>query len=134
MRAPVNLVALLHGPDQRGLVARASGWIFARQGNILHADQHRDEDGGVFFQRIEWQPAPATKLADELMSHAYAHLFGIRQTGLRSGIGNTPRWVESIESMSHPSRSTQGTGRGRQTERLSLTGFGVEPSQRAPLV
>jgi UDP-glucuronate 4-epimerase len=25
----------------------------------------------------------ATKLADELMSHAYAHLFGIRQTGLR---------------------------------------------------
>ena len=25
----------------------------------------------------------ATKLADELMGHAYAHLFGIRQTGLR---------------------------------------------------
>ena len=25
----------------------------------------------------------ATKLADELMSHAYAHLFGIPQTGLR---------------------------------------------------
>ncbi len=25
----------------------------------------------------------ATKRADELMSHAYAHLFGIRQTGLR---------------------------------------------------
>lgn len=56
----LTLVALLHGPDQRGLVARASGWIFERGGNILHADQHRDEDEGVFFQRIEWSPASAT--------------------------------------------------------------------------
>ena len=37
-----TLIALLHGPDQPGLVARVSGWIFARGGNILHADQHRD--------------------------------------------------------------------------------------------
>jgi len=57
--SPLTLVALLHGPDQRGLVARASGWIFQRGGNILHADQHRDEDEGVFFQRIEWIPASA---------------------------------------------------------------------------
>jgi formyltetrahydrofolate deformylase len=52
-----TLVALLHGPDQPGLVARVSGWIFARGGNILHADQHRDMEAGVFFQRIEWVPA-----------------------------------------------------------------------------
>jgi formyltetrahydrofolate deformylase len=58
--APRSLVALLHGPDQRGLVARAAGWIFERGGNILHADQHRDEEAGVFFQRIEWRPAPGT--------------------------------------------------------------------------
>ncbi|WP_438481082.1 formyltetrahydrofolate deformylase [Oleiharenicola lentus] len=58
MSAPVTtLIALLHGPDQRGLVARASGWIFERGGNILHADQHRDEVTGVFFQRLEWIPA-----------------------------------------------------------------------------
>ena len=56
MAAPVTLVALLHGPDQRGLVARASGWIFARGGNIIHADQHRDETAGVFFQRVEFDP------------------------------------------------------------------------------
>ncbi|MBI2517481.1 MAG: formyltetrahydrofolate deformylase [Opitutae bacterium] len=71
--SPVTLVALLHGPDQRGLVARASGWIFARGGNILHADQHRDEDEGVFFQRIEWQPAAGTKpAAEEKAFLAYA--------------------------------------------------------------
>jgi len=52
--AALTLVALLHGPDQPGLVARVSGWIFERGGNILHADQHRDMEAGVFFQRVEW--------------------------------------------------------------------------------
>lgn len=53
---PHSLIALLHGPDRPGLVARTAGWIFERGGNILHADQHRDADEGVFFQRIEWLP------------------------------------------------------------------------------
>ena len=53
---PATLVALLHGPDQPGLVARVSGWIFEHGGNILHADQHRDMEAGVFFQRVEWVP------------------------------------------------------------------------------
>ena len=52
-----RLVALLHGPDQPGLVARTANWIFERGGNILHADQHRDDEAGVFFQRIEWNPS-----------------------------------------------------------------------------
>lgn len=59
-----TLVALLHGPDQPGLVARVSGWIFARGGNILHADQHRDMEAGVFFQRIEWVPTGSAGVAE----------------------------------------------------------------------
>jgi formyltetrahydrofolate deformylase len=58
--APATLIALLHGPDQPGLVARVAGWIFERGGNILHADQHRDTQAGVFFQRVEWEPAFAS--------------------------------------------------------------------------
>lgn len=54
---PTTLIALLHGPDQPGLVARVAGWIFERGGNILHADQHRDREAGVFFQRVEWEPS-----------------------------------------------------------------------------
>src|SRR6266498_3495097 len=54
-----TLIALLHGPDQPGLVARVSGWIFARGGNILHADQHRDMEAGIFFQRIARVPLGA---------------------------------------------------------------------------
>jgi formyltetrahydrofolate deformylase len=70
---PATLVALLHGPDQPGLVARVSGWIFERGGNILHADQHRDMEAGVFFQRVEWVPptgADSGAMAEEFAAFA----------------------------------------------------------------
>ena len=54
-----TITALISGPDQAGLVAKMSGWIFDRGGNIIHADQHRDMEAEVFFQRIEWTPAPS---------------------------------------------------------------------------
>jgi len=78
MTSPVpTLVALLHGPDQRGLVARVSGWIFERGGNILHADQHRDMEAGVFFQRVEWVPANGNASADTAAFHAFAASLGM---------------------------------------------------------
>ena len=49
-----TFVALLHGPDRPGIVSEIAGFIRREGGNILHADQHRDDDEGVFFQRLEW--------------------------------------------------------------------------------
>src|ERR1700712_4872685 len=72
MTPSATLVALLHGPDQPGLVARVSGWIFERGGNILHADQHRDMEAGIFFQRIEWVPAAAAVDQEEQAFASFA--------------------------------------------------------------
>jgi formyltetrahydrofolate deformylase len=77
MSIPATLVALLHGPDQPGLVAKTSGWIYARQGNILHADQHRDMEGGEFFQRIEWVPAGGDPAAAAAELKAFAASLGM---------------------------------------------------------
>ena len=52
-----SIISLLHGPDQPGIVAKVSGWIHERGGNVLHADQHLDRQENVFFQRVEWDPA-----------------------------------------------------------------------------
>lgn len=76
--ASPTLVALLHGPDQPGLVARVAGWIFERGGNILHADQHRDMEAGIFFQRIEWMPADGAASADTEAFHAFAASIGMQ--------------------------------------------------------
>ena len=52
-----TIIALLYGPDQPGLVAKASSWIFDRGSNIDHADQHKDPEANIFFQRVEWVPS-----------------------------------------------------------------------------
>ena len=58
MKRPKDtIIALLHGPDKRGLVARVSGWIFERGGKIIDSDQHYDRVEEIFFQRIEWAPS-----------------------------------------------------------------------------
>jgi formyltetrahydrofolate deformylase len=75
--ASVTLVALLHGPDRPGLVANTSGWIFKNGGNILHADQHRDTELGVFFQRIEWSAQAATSAADRTQFQKFAETLGM---------------------------------------------------------
>lgn len=62
MKAP-TIIALLHGPDQPGLVSRVSSWIFLRGSNIHHADQHKDLEANIFFQRVEW--APSGKIEEE---------------------------------------------------------------------
>lgn len=48
---------LISCPDQRGLVAAVTQFIFQHNGNILHLDQHVDQEAGVFFMRVEWDLA-----------------------------------------------------------------------------
>jgi formyltetrahydrofolate deformylase len=50
-------VLLLSCPDQKGIVAAVSDFLYREQGNIIHADQHTDREEGVFLQRVEWQLA-----------------------------------------------------------------------------
>ncbi len=62
-RAITNLLAmasptatlLLSCRDQPGLVAAVAAFIYERDGNIVHADQHTDQEEGVFLQRVEWE-------------------------------------------------------------------------------
>jgi formyltetrahydrofolate deformylase len=53
-----SAVLLIDCPDRRGLVARVSSLLYGQGANILHADQHRDEDLGLFFMRVEWALEP----------------------------------------------------------------------------
>ncbi len=99
--SPLTLVALLHGPDQRGLVARASGWIFQRGGNILHADQHRDEDESVFFQRIEWVPPGGAKPAAEEKAFLAFARDELRMNAVVTDSARRPRVVLFVSKADH---------------------------------
>jgi formyltetrahydrofolate deformylase len=45
---------LLTCPDQKGLVASISNFLFKQNANILHADQHQDAENDLFLMRVEW--------------------------------------------------------------------------------
>jgi formyltetrahydrofolate deformylase len=49
-----SAVLLIDCPDRRGLIARVSSLLYEQGANILHADQHSDEQLGLFFMRVEF--------------------------------------------------------------------------------
>jgi formyltetrahydrofolate deformylase len=54
---PDSAILLIHCPDSKGIVATISSFLYDRGANILHADQHQDNDLGLFFMRVEWDLA-----------------------------------------------------------------------------
>ncbi len=47
-----NAILLVSCPDKRGITATITQFVYEHNGNILHADQHIDDQ--TFFMRIEW--------------------------------------------------------------------------------
>jgi formyltetrahydrofolate deformylase len=70
---------LVSCPDQKGLVAGISSFIYENGGNILHADQHTDLQAGMFLARMEWElngfQIPRESIAERFQ--AIAHKFGL---------------------------------------------------------
>jgi formyltetrahydrofolate deformylase len=55
---PRNTATLLIDcPDRKGLVAAIAEFLYSHGANILHADQHQDNDLALFFMRVEWEMA-----------------------------------------------------------------------------
>ncbi len=48
-------VLLISCPDQKGLVAAVSEFVYKNGGNIVHAEQHVDREENIFFHRVEWE-------------------------------------------------------------------------------
>jgi formyltetrahydrofolate deformylase len=68
MPGEVTAVLLLSCPDQRGLVASVSDFIFRNGGNILDFDHHTDLEEGLFLLRATWDvdgfQVPRGEIAD----------------------------------------------------------------------
>jgi formyltetrahydrofolate deformylase len=46
---------LISCPDQKGITAEVTQFVYRFGGNILDADQHTDKQENVFFMRISWE-------------------------------------------------------------------------------
>ena len=63
-----HAILLISCPDRKGLVARISDFVFKNQGNILHADEHIDDEVGLFLMRVEWDLAGFNLARDAIHS------------------------------------------------------------------
>src|SRR5579863_652903 len=49
-------ILLISCPDRKGEVATIADFVFRHGGNIVHADEHGDEESGLFLMRVEFDP------------------------------------------------------------------------------
>lgn len=49
-----HAILLISCPDQKGITATVTSYVFEHGGNIVDASQHIDEQSNTFFMRIEW--------------------------------------------------------------------------------
>jgi formyltetrahydrofolate deformylase len=76
------MILTLSCPDQPGIVARVSGFLFERGANILDAQQYDDPETGRFFMRVVFDPADqaleALRLGFEPLAHVCAMDWSLR--------------------------------------------------------
>src|SRR5579885_3167168 len=64
-----SAILLVSCPDAKGEVATIADFVYRHGGNILHADEHADEESGLFLMRVEFDPKDFDFDLDEFAKH-----------------------------------------------------------------
>jgi formyltetrahydrofolate deformylase len=51
-----SAILLISCPDRKGEVATIADFVYRHGGNILHADEHADQESGLFLMRVVFDP------------------------------------------------------------------------------
>ena len=69
-----SAILLVSCPDAKGEVATIADFVYRHGGNILHADEHADEESGLFLMRVEFDPKDFDiDLADKALADFSRH-------------------------------------------------------------
>jgi formyltetrahydrofolate deformylase len=75
-----SAILLISCPDQKGEVATIADFVYRHGGNILHADEHADEESGLFLMRVEFDPKDFDiELADKDLADFTKHFSPIAE-------------------------------------------------------
>ncbi|MFA7117972.1 MAG: formyltetrahydrofolate deformylase [Sphaerochaetaceae bacterium] len=48
-----RIIILIQSPDKRGILAKVTSWFYEQGFNVLHCQQHTDNNEQIFFMRLE---------------------------------------------------------------------------------
>ena len=75
-----SAILLISCPDSKGEVATIADFVYRHNGNILHADEHADEESGLFLMRVEFDPKDFDiDLADKALADFSRHFAPIAE-------------------------------------------------------
>ena len=84
---------MVSSEDRTGIVASLSDMVFRFGGNILDADQHSDEDTGMFFMRISWSLEDFTLDQDGIEDSLRALSKGYKKMNWKLWYNETPQRI-----------------------------------------
>jgi formyltetrahydrofolate deformylase len=96
-----SAILLISCPDRKGEVAAIADFVYRHNGNILHADEHGDEESGLFLMRVEFDPKDLDiPLADfgkhfSAVAEAFAMTWRLAQSSSR------PRMIVFVSKYDH---------------------------------
>lgn len=92
----------MYCPDQAGIVAKITEFLYQNNGNVIYLDQHVDRQEKVFFMRIEWElekfAIPREKIA-EYFGTLIAQRYNLTWNIFFSS--QAPRMAIFVSKMSH---------------------------------
>ena len=98
----MTAIILIHCPDQPGIVARVTEFIYSNKGNIISLEQHVDHSVDRFFMRLKWDldhfMIPKEKIRDyfqTLIATPYQMTFDLYFSEAK------PRMAIFVSKMSH---------------------------------
>jgi formyltetrahydrofolate deformylase len=101
-----SAILLVSCPDAKGEVATIADFVYRHGGNILHADEHADEESGLFLMRVEFDPKDFDiDLADKNLADFAKHFSPIaekfRMTWRLAQSSHRPRMIVFVSKYDH---------------------------------
>lgn len=95
-------ILLMHCPDQTGLVAAVTDFLYKNNGNIISLDQYVDRQAMRFFMRVEWELG-GFAIPEEKIDDYFGTLIG-QKFGMEWQLhfsAQRPRMAIFVSKMSH---------------------------------
>jgi formyltetrahydrofolate deformylase len=101
-----SAILLVSCPDAKGEVATIADFVYRHGGNILHADEHADEESGLFLMRVEFDPKDFDiDLSEEHLSGFSKHFSPIaekfKMTWRLAHSSRRPRMIVLVSKYDH---------------------------------
>jgi formyltetrahydrofolate deformylase len=96
-----SAILLISCPDRKGEVATIADFVYRHNGNILHADEHADEESGLFLMRVEFDPAEFDISLDDFGKHFAPIAETFQMTWRLAQSSRRPRMVIFVSKYDH---------------------------------